>query len=264
MSTYNAEIVFECGIMRRVTKIGDISIMAKKDEEFIRKFKYVMHEMFSETNQDFTFNNFDKYVDNPKLKEIGLYVVRVKDGCKIELVSDLDNPEGPKFYKKYDKKKKEDVIKELKKFKYDNTMPEFQAKLVSSDDEFLYIGKATGNDKIQGRLKKYKKFGNSVNIKQHSGGRRIWFIKNNKNNLVIDAINIISLEKNFSKIYSAASTLKKQPEFSKKGQTELLEAALIYLHSFAYGGLPFANEEFECTDTEEFWYEFWKNDFKID
>jgi hypothetical protein len=208
--------------------------------------------MFPNTNQNFTFNNFDKYIDDDELKETGIYVVKVKKGCKIEIVSNLDNPEGPTAYKSTP----------LRNFENYNTLKGFHEKLANSDDEFLYIGKTSSQRGIKHRLNTYKRFGKAQgNTKiPHEGGRRIWFIKNNKNNLVIDYISISSLKKKFEYIYKEAVKIKNGEKI-----VELIEDGLIYLHSISYDiPYPFANEENgKGGSTKEVWEKIWDNYLRL-
>lgn len=220
---------------------------------FVKKFKYVMNQMFPNTNQNFTFSNFDKCIYKPELCGTGLYVIKPKKGYKIELVSDIDYPEGPDTYKN----------NPLKNFKSFNTIQKFEYKLNNSDNEFKYIGATPYDNSLYDRLNLYKKFGDAsgnTNIR-HSGGKRIWFIKNNKNCLVIDYINISTLQRKFSVIYNEAENIKRKYPH-KDNLTGYIEDGLLYLHEFAYGIYPFANERCDHEETKEEWLDFWTN-YKI-
>lgn len=247
------------------------------------KFKYVMNKLFPNTNQDFTFNNFDKYIDkDSELDKKGIYVIKIKKNAKISIVEDLDFPEGPKKYEKWNKKKKIFEVKDLKDFgkknEY-NTREEYIYKLNNSDNIVLYIGKTDRT--IKKRLTEYKDFGfgkyhklgygNDITNVKHAGGKRIWFIKDNKSNLVIDYISIDKLKKDFSDIYDKAEEFKiklnkilKEKGKTEKTVVEVIEAGLICLHEdskYGYDCLPFANEKFECEDIKDDWKDFWGNKY---
>ena len=208
--------------------------------------------MFDNTNQDFTFNNFFKYINNPELNDIGLYIIKVKKGCSINLVNDINLPEGPIGYK-------DQLITNSKNF---NSIEKFNDKLNKSDDEILYIGSTPKGSSLKDRLSLYRNFGYSVgNTKiRHSGGKRIWFIKDNKNNLVIDYINAASLQKKCPLIYNEAEKLKFKYPNTDSNIAGFIEAGLLFLHAYAYNmSYPFANEKFECINTKDEWFTFWKN-----
>lgn len=219
------------------------------NDVFVKKFKYVMHQMFPNTNKDFTFNNFDKYIDNPKLNKIGIYVIKPKEGCQIKIIK---YPDGPV---------KDMCEKYIKMKKY--SLYESENKLKKSDNEILYIGATPSGEEtenLEGRLIKYRNFGFGYPENNlHRGGKRIWFIEDNKKNLVIDFINIDLLETKFTQIYKEAKKIKSNYPH-KENLTGYIEDGLLYLHSFAYDSkYPFANEKFDYKETKNAWKAFWTN-----
>ncbi|MCQ2966401.1 MAG: hypothetical protein MJ250_06680 [Alphaproteobacteria bacterium] len=219
----------------------------------MKKFKKLMKKMFS-SNENFTFENFDKYIKDQRTNEIGIYVIKKKTNAVLEIVDDLNVPEGPVSY----------MNKPLGKFKNKLDTKEVFADIISNnvDDEFLYIGVASGKDTINKRLTLYRNFGKAIgkNTKiRHSGGKRIWFIKNNKNILLIDYITESEIKRNFRQIWNKASQLNK----NNKSIVENIEAGLIYLHKSDYSTAkkpyPFANEQKEIKKSEADWVEFWES-----
>jgi hypothetical protein len=222
------------------------------NDMFVKKFKYVMYQMFPDTNQDFTFNNFDRYINSHELDEIGIYVIKPKKGYALEVI---DYPGGPTEYKG----KKISEIKKYKNIKASST------KLKKSDKEILYIGATpskNNTETLKGRLTKYRNFGYGYQEdNNHSGGKRIWFIKNNKDNLVIDYMNINLLQQRFPMLCQEAENIKnKYPH--EDNLTGYIEDGLLYLHKFAYERYPFANERCDYKETENAWLCFWTN-YKI-
>ena len=226
--------------------------MINNKQEFTEKFKYIMNRMFPNTNQNFTFSNFDKYINNPELDKIGIYVIKPKKSYILEVI---DYPEGPTEYRGQ-------KISEIKKYK---NIKATSTKLRESDKEILYIGATPSKYKsetLKGRLTKYRNFGYGYQEdNDHSGGKRIWFIKNNKDNLVIDYMNIDLLQQRFPLLCKKAENMKnKYPH--EDNLTGYIEDSLLYLHKFAYKRYPFANERCDYKETENEWLCFW-TDYKI-
>lgn len=166
--------------------------------------------------------NTVKELHNEKIElipeEAGIYYFLLPNGFQIEV---LEETEGLVRYRKWDKKKKDYVMKESRYDTKDLIKRVIQYQ-TNSDNNVIYIGSAVN---LRERIRAFIdfRFDDIQNFHYHSGGRSVWQIKNNIDLLV------------------AWKTVEVPEGSIAKDYVRMIERQEIDNHIEKYGCKPFAN-----------------------